>query len=115
MPGDVATVGAPLFTLHELDFLWVTAKLEETKLGRVSIGDKVTVSVDCYTDHTLQGRVWVIKPSAAAKFALIPPSNATGNFTKVVQRIPVKIALEKPAEPLYLFPGMSCEVEIHVN
>ncbi len=113
LPGDVATVGAPLFTMNELDFLWVNAKLEETKLQEVKVGDPVTITVDCYPDRVFTGKVWVIKPSAAAKFALIPPSNATGNFTKVVQRIPVKILLEKPKESgLYLFPGMSCEVMI---
>ncbi|MEL7430969.1 MAG: HlyD family secretion protein [Chlamydiota bacterium] len=115
LPGDVATIGAPLFTLHQLEFLWITANLEETKLRNVELGNMVKISVDCYPNRTFSGKVWAIKPSSAAKFALIPPSNATGNFTKVVQRIPVKILLEQPQESLYLFPGMSCEVSIQVR
>lgn len=114
-PGDVAMVGAPLFSLHALDFLWITANLEETKLRHIRAGSSVSISVDSYPSKTLQGKVWVIQPSAAAKFALIPPSNATGNFTKVVQRIPIKIALENQEECFHLFPGMSCSVTIQVR
>lgn len=113
--GDVATIGAPLFTLNELDFIWITANLEETKLKNVKKGSLVNISIDSYPGRTFTGKVWVVKPSTASKFALIPPSNATGNFTKVVQRIPVKILLERPKDPMYLFPGMSCEVSIKVR
>jgi len=115
LPGDVATIGQPLFELNQLDGIWVTANLEETKLHRIKVGDKVKIKVDTYPDKEFSGKVWVIKASAASKFALIPPNNATGNFTKVVQRIPVKIRLDPSLKDLYLFPGMSCEVSIKVK
>ena len=82
------------------------------------LGDLVDVHIDCYPHKTFRGRVWVIKGAAASQFSLIPPDNATGNYTKVVQRIPIKIALEleeSEKEHLYLFPGMNAEVHIRVR
>ncbi len=117
LAGDVVHLGQPLFQLNELNNVWITAFLEETKLEHVKVGSPVKIHIDCYHDREFTGHVWVIKASAASKFALIPPNNATGNFTKVVQRIPVKIHLDIPKtkDPLYLFPGMSCEVKIRIR
>lgn len=114
--GDVVEFGQPLFELNDLKDVWITANLEETKLEHVKIGSPVKIHVDAYPGKEFTGHVFVIKGSAASKFALIPPDNATGNFTKVVQRIPVKIHIDVPKnEELYLFPGMSCEVKIYIR
>ena len=97
--------------------IWVTANFEETKLQRVSTGDPVEVRIDAYPGRPFSGSVFVVRASAASKFSLIPPDNATGNFTKVVQRVPVKILLDIPRteQPLYLYPGMSVEVDIKIR
>ena len=115
--GDAVQFGQPLFALTDTKHIWVTANFEETKLEYVNEGDPVEVHVDAYPHLTLRGSVYVVRASAASKFSLIPPDNATGNFTKVVQRVPVKILLEIPKtpEPLYLYPGMSVEVDIRIR
>jgi membrane fusion protein, multidrug efflux system len=115
--GDVANIGQPLYVLNDLEDVWITANLEETKLEHVKIGSPVKIHIDAYPENEFTGHVFVIKGSAASKFALIPPNNATGNFTKVVQRIPVKIHLDRPkmSQPYYFFPGMSCEVKIGIS
>lgn len=115
--GDVAQIGQPLFALTDTDHIWVTANLEETKVERLVHGDSVKIHVDAYPDLEFTGTVFVVRASAAGRFSLIPPDNATGNFTKVVQRVPVKIWLDRPKskEPLYLYPGMSVEVDIKVR
>lgn len=117
LAGDVANIGQPLFILNDLKNIWITANLEETKLERVKIGSPVKIHVDAYPGKEFTGHVFVLKASAASQFALIPPDNATGNFTKVVQRVPVKIAIDIPKNEknYYLFPGMSCEVKIYIR
>jgi membrane fusion protein, multidrug efflux system len=117
LAGDVVQIGQPLFTLYDLKDVWITARLEETKLENVQIGSFVKIHVDTYPDREFTGDVFVIKSAAASQFSLIPPQNATGNFTKVVQRIPIKIHLYVPEKDpnLYLFPGMSTEVKIKVR
>ncbi|MGD2170243.1 MAG: HlyD family secretion protein [Chlamydiota bacterium] len=117
LSGDVVKPGQPLFTLYDLNNIWVTARMEETKMENVKIGSEVKIHVDTYPGKKFHGNVFVIKTAAASQFALIPPENATGNFTKVVQRIPVKIHINIPenSDPLYLFPGMSTEVKIKVR
>lgn len=113
--GDVAQIGQPLFGLTDVKNIWVTANLEETKVEHLKPGDPVDIHIDAYPDRDFSGTVFVVRAAAASQFSLIPPDNATGNFTKVVQRVPVKILLDPPKtkEPLYLYPGMS--VEIHVK
>ncbi len=115
--GDVVQIGQPLFSLTDVDHIWVTANLEETKVQRLRSGDPVEIHVDAYPGRTFKGSVFMVRASAAGQFSLIPPDNATGNFTKVVQRLPVKIWLEIPKteDPLYLYPGMSVEVDIKVR
>ncbi|PIS01025.1 MAG: hypothetical protein COT84_04275, partial [Chlamydiae bacterium CG10_big_fil_rev_8_21_14_0_10_35_9] len=117
LSGDVVKPGQPLFTLYDLNNIWVTARMEETKMENVKIGSEVKIHVDTYPGKEFHGNVFVIKTAAASQFALIPPENATGNFTKVVQRIPVKIHINIPenSDQLYLFPGMSTEVKIKVR
>lgn len=115
--GDVAKIGEPLFSLTDVVNIWVTANLEETKVGRIQPGDEVQIHIDAYPDREFTGRVFEVLASAASKFSLIPPDNATGNFTKVVQRVPVKILLDIPktSPPLYLYPGMSTEIYVSVK
>jgi membrane fusion protein (multidrug efflux system) len=115
--GDVVQIGQPLFALTDVEHIWVTANLEETKIQRLRSGDPVEIHVDAYPGRTFTGSVFVVRASAAGQFSLIPPDNATGNFTKVVQRLPVKIWLDLPktSHSLYLYPGMSVEVNIQVR
>ncbi len=115
--GDAVQFGQPLFVLTDTQNIWVTANFEEYKIENVSSGDPVKIHIDAYPDMNFRGSVFVVRASAASQFAFIPPNNATGNFTKVVQRVPIKILLEVPKTrtPLYLYPGMSVEVDIKVR
>ncbi len=119
VPGDIVQPGQPIFTLYDLSNVWVTANFEETKLASIHPGDAVEITVDAFPDHTLTGKVELIGAAAASQFSLIPPNNASGNFTKVTQRVPVKILIDQPnrndpGRPLILRPGMSVEVRIRV-
>lgn len=115
--GDVPAPGQAIFSLYELDNTWVVANLEETKMKKVRLGDPVEITLDIYPGKQFYGKVFVIKGSAASEFSLIPQDNATGNYTKVAQRIPLKISIDRSrdSEPLYLFPGLSAEVKIRVS
>lgn len=119
LSGDVMQPGQTMFTMYDLDTIWVVARVNEKKMSKVKVGDRVKIHVDMYPDIEFHGRVFVIKGAAASQFSMIPQDNATGNYTKVAQRIPVKISIDKPkelkGEPLYLFPGMSVEVTIDVT
>lgn len=115
--GDAIQFGQPLFSLTDVKDIWITANFEETKVKNVSPGDSVKVHIDAYPDTLFTGTVYSVMASAASRFSLVPPNNATGNFTKVVQRVPIKILLDtsKEKNPPYLYPGMSVEVDIKVN
>ncbi len=103
--------------------IWVTADLEETKLSSIKIGDKAEISVDAYPDQKFEGKIFQLGSNTASQFSLIPPSNASGNFTKVTQRVPIKISIEPvtktgqpdPNENINLLPGMSVEISVKVN
>src|SRR6202022_4254947 len=94
----------------------VIANYKETQLPRVKPGQAVEITVDSFPNERLHGRVERISPASGSQFALLPPDNATGNFTKVVQRVPVRIALDK-GQPLLerLLPGMSVVTQIHID
>lgn len=118
--GDIVQPGQPIFTIYDLQHVWVTANLEETKLASVSPGDSVRISVDTYPGREFTGVVLLIGAAAASQFSLIPPNNASGNFTKVTQRVPVKISIDNPSpgggsKDVLLLPGMSVEVKIRVG
>ena len=113
--GDVMHPGQAMFSLYDLTDVWVVANLEETKMERVKIGSSVEVTVDAYPGQVFHGKIFVIKEAAASEFSLIPQDNATGNYTKVAQRIPLKITLNRSESTPYLFPGMSAEVKIKVR
>jgi membrane fusion protein (multidrug efflux system) len=91
-PGQYVPVGGQVFTLAPRA-VWVIANFKETQLTRAAVGQPATITVDTFPGHRLKGRVVAFAPAAGAKFALIPPDNASGNFTKIVQRIAVKISL----------------------
>ena len=113
--GNYVQPGQPVMMLVPLDYpeLWIEANYKETQLTNVYIGQPATVTVDTYPDTEFKGRVESIMAGTGAAFSLLPPENATGNWVKVVQRIPVKIRLKPPYpenQPLRL--GMSCIVTI---
>ncbi len=96
-----------------VDDLYIDANFKETQIGLMRIGQPVTVSVDALSGRDLQGRVASFSPGTGAQFALIPPENATGNFTKIVQRVPVRIRFKAGAEARkVLVPGLSVVVSV---
>ncbi len=112
-PGALVQPGQTLTMLVPADQVWITANVKETRLGRVIPGDTVEFTVDGYGNHQFLGLVQSLSPATGAKFALLPPDNATGNFTKVVQNVPVHIDVARPLDPKYpLRRGMSVEVSI---
>jgi len=115
MPGDVIQPGQPIFSLFDIKDVWVTANFEETKLALLRVGEPVVIAVDAYPGIDFSGHVLELGTSTAAQFSLIPPNNASGNFTKVTQRIPVKIAIETHLSSKPLLPGMSVEVKVRVR
>jgi len=115
-PGDYVNIGTNLINVVPLPNVYVIANYKETQLTRVRPGQSVDLTVDSFPNETLRGRVERISPASGSQFALLPPDNATGNFTKVVQRVPVRIALDKD-QPLLqrLLPGMSVVTNIHTD
>ncbi|MFH4570034.1 HlyD family secretion protein [Vibrio diabolicus] len=95
------------------DYVWIEANFKETQLENVVPGQEVEIVLDMFPNHPLHGRVSSITPATGAQFSLLPPQNATGNFVKVVQRVPVRIELEIPQElSQRVYPGLSEEVSI---
>ena len=107
-PGQFVQPGQRLMSLVPTDRLYVTANFKETQLGLVRPGQPVTLEIDALPDLELLGRVESIAPGTGAEFSILPPQNATGNFTKIVQRVPVRISIQASPEILRLLvPGMS--------
>jgi membrane fusion protein (multidrug efflux system) len=114
--GALVQVGQTLMSIVPDTDVWVTANLKETQLTNIRVGDHAEFTVDAYPGRKFEGRVESLSPATGAKFALLPPDNATGNFTKVVQRVPVKIAVEQPTQTAVpLRPGMSVDVTIETG
>jgi membrane fusion protein (multidrug efflux system) len=113
--GQLVAPGMQLVDLVKGD-VWVQANYKETQLTHIRKGDPADIRIDTFPGVILHGKVAEISPASGSQFALLPPDNATGNFTKVVQRIPVKIVLD-PGHPLQdrLRPGFSAEVTIHAS
>ena len=106
--GQTVAPGQPLMALVDLDNLWVTANFKETQLRNVRPGQRVQVSVDAIGGRTFTGRIDSVAAATGARFSLLPPDNATGNYVKVVQRVPVKIVFDPGQDPEHrLRPGMS--------
>ena len=114
-PGSYVQVGQPLFAIVPTH-VWVTANFKETQLTNMRPGQAAKVEVDAYPARALRGHVDSIQAGSGARFSLLPPENATGNFVKVVQRVPVRIALdEQPGVQQTLGPGMSAVPDVKVR
>ncbi len=112
-PGQFVNVGTQVVSVMPLPNIWVIANYKETQMTNVRLGQAARVTVDAFPDVALHGHVESWSPGTGSTFALLAPDNATGNFTKVVQRVPVKVALDPdPALGALVRPGMSVEVEI---
>jgi membrane fusion protein, multidrug efflux system len=111
--GQMVQPGQPLMTVVPLGDVWVTANLKETQTRDLHPGAPVEVEVDAYPGHVFHGRLQSISPATGARFSLLPPDNATGNYTKVVQRIPVRVRFDGGRDAAHpLRPGMSATVRI---
>jgi membrane fusion protein, multidrug efflux system len=115
--GQVAQMGQPLLAIVPLHEVWVLANFKETQLARIRPGMKVDVSVDTFPDHVLRGTVDSLSAGTGSRFSLLPPENATGNWVKVVQRLPVKIRLDPGqfGNPHTLRAGMSAVVTVRLR
>jgi membrane fusion protein (multidrug efflux system) len=112
LTSDVVSPGQAIFSMFDNKHVWVTADYEETKLREIRPGMRVQISIDAYPGQPVFGKVESIGRSTASEFSLIPASNASGNFTKVTQRVPVKIAIESSPASVSLLPGLSAYVRI---
>ncbi len=110
--GQLAEPGRYLLAIVPLDSVWVVANFKETQLTRMRSGQPATIRVDSFPDQRILAVVDSLSPASGAEFSLIPPQNATGNFTKVVQRVPVKLRLTPGPLTQVLRPGMSTEVTV---
>jgi membrane fusion protein (multidrug efflux system) len=114
-PGQVVQSGQPLFSIVNLDDIWVTANFKETQLKSMRPGQKVKIDVDAY-GREYDGAVESMGGATGARFSLLPPENATGNYVKVVQRIPVRIRINKGQDPEHMLrPGMSVVPTVFVK
>jgi len=117
-PGQLVQPGQALFYLINNQEAWVIANFKETQLNKMKMGQKVTVKVDAYPDTDFEGEITSFSPATGSKFSLLPPDNATGNFVKTIQRLPVKISLKATNDPdkiKLLRPGMNVDVDVHLN
>lgn len=118
LPGDIIQPGQTLFTINEGKDLWVAVYLEETKYRNIRLGQPADFTLDAFPDLMFSGKIFYIGTNTASEFSLIPPSNASGNYTKVAQRIPLKISVEKAMKKKEkvamprLVSGMSATVKI---
>ncbi|HLI12903.1 MAG TPA: HlyD family secretion protein [Alphaproteobacteria bacterium] len=110
--GDYVNAATPVFSLVSTDRVWVEANFKETELTHMRPGQTAEVDVDAYPDKTFEARVASLSPGTGSVFSLLPPENATGNWVKVVQRLPVRLVIDKldPSRPLHA--GLSVSVEV---
>jgi membrane fusion protein (multidrug efflux system) len=114
--GQVVQAGQPLLALVQIDDVWVTANFKETQLKYMRPGQPATIDVDAFGGREFTGKVDSLAGATGARFSLLPPENATGNFVKVVQRVPVKIVLDAGQDPEHLLrPGMSVTPTVKVR
>jgi membrane fusion protein (multidrug efflux system) len=114
-PGDYIEAATQICSLVQPDY-WVTANFKETQLRHMRVGQTVKVNVDAYPDRTLKAHVQSIQPGTGARFSLLPTENATGNYVKVIERVPVKLVFDEPIEALRrLAPGMSVEPSVDLR
>lgn len=114
--GQYVSIGQQVAVIAALPHIWVLANFKETQVRRMRTGQRCDISVDAFPDHEFRGHVLGFAPGTGSQFALLPPDNATGNFTKVVQRVGVKISIDEAGELSNLLrPGMSVVVTVHVD
>jgi membrane fusion protein (multidrug efflux system) len=112
-PGQFLAIGGQVLAFAPLPRIWVIANFKETQMAHVFVGQRTRVTIDAFPDRVFSGRVVGYAPASGAQFSLLPPDNATGNFTKIVQRIAVKITLDVDSGTLArLRPGMSANAVI---
>ncbi len=115
-PGALVSVGQPLLVIRPLSDVWIDANFKETQLADLRIGQKVDIYVDAYSGKVFHGRVAGFSPGTGAVMSLLPPENATGNFVKVVQRLPVRIDLTQPnPADTPLLAGLSAVPEVDIR
>jgi membrane fusion protein, multidrug efflux system len=113
--GEIVQPGQAILSLHDAGNMWVTAFIEETKLNQIRIGAEVNICVDSQPGRIFSGVVRQTGSATASKFSLIPPNNASGNFTKITQRVPIRIGILRGDGREALLPGMSVIVSIKVR
>jgi membrane fusion protein (multidrug efflux system) len=114
--GQLVQVGAPLMALSLSDDVWIVANFKETQLELMRVDQPVDIKVDAYPNETFRGKVQSFQVGTGSRFSLLPPENASGNFVKVVQRVPVKIVFDEKPDHLHLLaPGMSVEPSVKVR
>src|SRR6185369_1086611 len=109
--------GQQLFSIIP-DNSWVTANFKETQLAKIRPHESVDIVIDAYPDHHFKGKVDSLSPASGNAFALLPADNATGNFTKIVQRVPIKISFDQVSIAAYrqlVIPGLSAQVNVNLN
>ncbi len=111
--GEYISIGKPLFNITDLASIWINANIEETYFGKIALGNRVDFTIDAYPGVKFSGEVYETSPATGAQFSVLPTENASGNFTKTTQRIPIKI--QPDASTYTLKPGMSAVVTIHVK
>ena len=112
--GQLAQAGTNL-TMFVPDQTWVTANFKEIQLDKMRPGEKVTMRIDAYPGRTINGHVESVQPGSGTAFSLLPAQNATGNYVKIVQRVPVKIVMDNPPTDVALGPGMSVVPTVRIN
>ena len=110
--GRFVAAGTPVFSVIDDKDIWVDANPKETDITYLRVGQRATLDVDSFPDHTFKGHVVAVSPGTGAQFSILPPQNATGNWVKVVQRVPVRIAFDKDEDTRLLRAGMSVVVDI---
>jgi membrane fusion protein (multidrug efflux system) len=110
--GRFVAAGTPVFSVIDDQAPWVEANPKETDITYLRVGQRATIDVDSFPDHTFKGTVIAVSPGTGAQFSILPPQNATGNWVKVVQRVPLRIAFDKDEDTRLLRSGMSVNVEI---
>jgi membrane fusion protein, multidrug efflux system len=114
-PGKYVEPGQPLLAIVQED-TWVIANFKETQIKKMTVGQSVEIKVDAYPVMTFKGHIDSVQPGTGAVFSLLPPENATGNFVKVVQRVPVKIIIDSRFDPVHpLWPGLSVVPTVDVS
>lgn len=114
--GQLIQPGQALMAVIPLDRVWITANFKETQVEHIRPGQRVTIRADAYGGKTFNGKVESLAAATGARFSLLPPDNSTGNYVKVVQRIPVRISLDADQDPEHLLrPGMSVVPTVHTN